>query len=404
VIERNGKFAIKWYDELGVQKWKGGFASRELATQTLAAIINDVETPAAKEATGEPGARTGELFDQWIEKRMANQEVHRSARDERNRWNAYLKRRLARVPIDQVTSAMLVSLIQELRERLAPNTVHNALRTLSSFYTDMIDLGEATVNPVRMIPKKVRRSYLKRMKVDEPFVESMTDVAAIGSQLWDVKRRPDIATAYAIGALAGLRTGEIIGLEWPDVDFRRGIIHVRRQVRHGKIGPLKDGNEREVGIQKGLLRILVAYKRHAGGRGVLFPPTAEGRGGTKRTAAAHIGSNTLRGYLAESMKELKLKRLTWYQATRHTFASHYMMAGGDLAKLKDEMGHADVTTTQIYAKLSPNYRTERDRSLLELPPVESKGRVLAFPGAISSKLVAGGRKAKIARKVRSRSN
>jgi len=51
-------------------------------------------------------------------------------------------------------------------------------------------------------------------------------------------------------------------------------------------------------------------------------------------------------------------------ATRHTFASHYMTAGGTLVKLQDELGHSDVQTTQRYAKLSPDYRTDRDRGLL----------------------------------------
>ncbi len=76
--------------------------------------------------------------------------------------------------------------------------------------------------------------------------------------------------------------------------------------------------------------------------------------------------------------------LTWYQATRHTFASHYMMAGGDLAKLQAELGHSDIQTTQRYAKLSTDFRTSKDFSLIKLPKL-GKGRVVAFPTEIGSK-------------------
>ncbi len=85
--------------------------------------------------------------------------------------------------------------------------------------------------------------------------------------------------------------------------------------------------------------------------------------------------------------------LTWYQGTRHTFASHYMMAGGDLAKLQAELGHSDIQTTQRYAKLSPDYRTSKDFSLIRLPKL-GKSNVLAFPTEIDSKLVSSKAKAK----------
>ena len=46
--------------------------------------------------------------------------------------------------------------------------------------------------------------------------------------------------------------------------------------------------------------------------------------------------------------------LTWYQATRHTFASHWVMDGGSIRKLSEILGHASVTTTERYAHLSPD--------------------------------------------------
>ena len=45
----------------------------------------------------------------------------------------------------------------------------------------------------------------------------------------------------------------------------------------------------------------------------------------------------------------ELPALTWYQATRHTFASQFVLAGGSIEKLSKLMGHSRVTTTERYA-------------------------------------------------------
>jgi hypothetical protein len=127
----------------------------------------------------------------------------------------------------------------------------------------------------------------------------------------------------------------------------------------------------------------------------LFGPSAKGRGGTLKQPARYLASGTLNKKLTLALVALKLDPdLTWYQATRHTFASQYMMAGGDLGKLRNELGHSDIKTTMRYAKLSPNYRTEADRALLQLPQsspnAQSAGRSTigssAVFGAIGSKI------------------
>jgi integrase len=246
----------------------------------------------------------------------------------------------------EVDTATITRVVKTLltKHALAPNTVANALRTLSMFYSDLIDEGRAEVNPVRMLPKKTRK-LVKRANVDEPFIEKLRDVARVIAALHESETQ--VGVAYAIGALAGLRTGEILGLRWEDVDLDRRVIHVRRQVRHGKVGPVKDGDEREVGIQQRLSAHPGWLEVKTGGEGQLFRPTNPERGGTKATPATHLASRTLTKHLQGALKRLRLvlrdangreSYLTWYQSTRHTFASHYMMAGGDLAKLQAEMG------------------------------------------------------------------
>jgi site-specific recombinase XerD len=55
--------------------------------------------------------------------------------------------------------------------------------------------------------------------------------------------------------------------------------------------------------------------------------------------------------LIEENNRCRLPALTWYQATRHTFASQFVLAGGSIEKLSKLMGHSSVTTTERYAHL-----------------------------------------------------
>ncbi len=58
--------------------------------------------------------------------------------------------------------------------------------------------------------------------------------------------------------------------------------------------------------------------------------------------------------------------MTWYQCTRHTFASRWIQAGGSLAKLAEILGHSTTEVTLRYAHLSPGNFTEQERQLVDV--------------------------------------
>ena len=150
--------------------------------------------------------------------------------------------------------------------------------------------------------------------------------------------------AYAIGALAGLRTGEVFALRWEHLDLATRRAHVRESVR----GPLKDKDSRMVPILDALAPILAAWKLKTGGEGLVIPPMR--RDGEK------IDKHTPGIYLRAALKQLSLTRegLGWYEATRHTFASQWVLAGGSIGKLKEILGHYSVVMTERYTHLRPD--------------------------------------------------
>jgi hypothetical protein len=84
-------------------------------------------------------------------------------------------------------------------------------------------------------------------------------------------------------------------------------------------------------------------------------------------------------------KKLKLPRMTWYQATRHTFASQWVLAGHSIEKLREIMGHSTVQVTERYAHLSPDSFSDKDRGAINVSlapgaaPVGTTGHAVVIP-------------------------
>jgi integrase len=117
-------------------------------------------------------------------------------------------------------------------------------------------------------------------------------------------------------------------------------------------GPVKDDEVRVAPINDTLLPILREWTKMAPPGEMLFPPTS-GRG-------EHVRPHTLHRHLKLAVEACKLRRLTWYQATRHTFASHFVQDGGSIEKLAMILGHDSITTTLRYAHLAPGRFDQRD--------------------------------------------
>jgi integrase len=89
--------------------------------------------------------------------------------------------------------------------------------------------------------------------------------------LVDVAEKIDPRTHLLVllGGDAGLRRGEIIAVEWPDVDLRRGLLTIERSVWKAKVTETKGMKYRVVPLTKRLARVLAAH-RHLRGERVLY--------------------------------------------------------------------------------------------------------------------------------------
>ncbi|HET9553404.1 MAG TPA: hypothetical protein VFP50_10585 [Anaeromyxobacteraceae bacterium] len=97
------------------------------------------------------------------------------------------------------------------------------------------------------------------------------------------------------------------------------------------------------------------------------PRRARGRSVSTTPADARLGCSPGR-FLRATLDRLGLSQpgLGWYEATRHTFASQWVLANGSIEKLKEILGHYSVVITERYAHLRPDLFSARDLGAISL--------------------------------------
>jgi integrase/recombinase XerD len=137
---------------------------------------------------------------------------------------------------------------------------------------------------------------------------------------------------------SGLRVGELLGLRVADVDFQAGFLRVMG----------KGGKERVVPVSARTLRRLKQYIQ--GPREVLLKGRVQ-----EHLFLSARGRPLSRQRLWQSLRrraaQVGVKGLSPH-VLRHSFATHMLQAGADLRSLQRMLGHANISTTQIYTKVS----------------------------------------------------
>lgn len=216
---------------------------------------------------------------------------------------------------------------------VAPSTMQRKIAALRAFYKHLRRIGRMDHDPTtelraprasKKLPDVLTRDEVRRL-LDQP---KGTEPAAL-------RDRALLELMYA----CGLRASEAIGLEIGDVDLEAGVLRA-----HGK-----GSKDRLVPVGKEALKAVEVYLRRA--RSVLVGARRESKLLVNMRGSG-LTRQGLYKIIAKSAKGAGLNERMSPHTLRHTFATHLLAGGCDLRSLQEMLGHADVTTTQIYTHLS----------------------------------------------------
>ena len=226
--------------------------------------------------------------------------------------------------------------------RLARRSAARALSALRTFYRFLATTHDTEVNPARAArtPKLERRlpTYLDRAETEQLFAEAEHRAAADGG----FRAARDLAMLELFYA-TGMRLSELAGLSEPDLDLVSDQVKVRGKGRKERIVPLGGHAARALRAYfEARDRLLASRAPAAGGRRAVF---LNARGGRLSPRGVQLA---LRGLL----DTLPRGRELHVHSLRHSFASHLLDAGADLRAVQELLGHASLSTTQVYTHTS----------------------------------------------------
>jgi integrase len=259
-----------------------------------------------------------------------------------------------------------------LGKGLSPSKVRNVVMPLRVIYRHAIERDELTVNPTTKL--RLPTDLGRRDRAANP-AEAADLIAALPEEdraLW--------ATAF----YAGLRLGELLALQWDDVDLAGGVIRVERSwdVKEGPIEPKSRKGVRRVPIS-GLLRDhLTAHKARTDREGGDF---VFGFRANRPFTPSYIRKRAAKAWEAANVerteKELKPLQPIGLHDCRHTFVSLLHDAGLSLERIGDYDGHSSSYMTDRYRHLLEGHEAEAARLLDDyLARADTRGRVQQLGG------------------------
>ena len=239
---------------------------------------------------------------------------------------------LGELPIDTVSDPEVRAFAVALRARLGPTTASNIMTMLRAALDQACVEGYLTRNAARSLPRSMRvgRSVRPRRILSRTEIKAVFDVIPDGG--WE---RPLFLTCM----LAGLRSGEVRGLKWCDIDFLGERIRVRQQAVNMKFAPLKTPmSERDVVLHEELSHELTAHQARAvendldlvfARHGQIMRPAVMRYRLNRAIAQAHIAHTTIHDL-------------------RRTFGSILIAAGADVTYVQRQMGHSSPHVTLLH--------------------------------------------------------
>lgn len=218
-------------------------------------------------------------------------------------------------------------------EALSPNTQRAYFSFFNAVLNEAVRAGRIDRNPVAMVSpdEKVSKPETSREYLTEKEVEALI-------RIWEEEEREERREekkqdlgAFLFCCFCGLRHSDVEAMQWRDID--QGMIRLRQK---------KTGTEVVIPLSRNAWRFLPERPREWEGKKVF------------RLSSL----STAREKLRRAAEAAGIKKRVTFHVSRHTFATMILTAGADLYTTSKLLGHTDVKTTQVYARIVDRKKVE----------------------------------------------
>jgi integrase/recombinase XerD len=222
---------------------------------------------------------------------------------------------------------------------LAPSSIRRALSSLRSYFAFLLDEGVVDSDPSeRLESPRVWQRLPSALSVDEVLV-LLEAPDQEHPHFW--RDRAILEVLYA----TGMRVSELVDLKVGDLDLDQGVCIVFGKGSKERIVPM--GAPARTTLERYLREVRPRLDTGKGGGRVFL--NHRGRPLSRMAVWSLVKINAQRGGIRGKVSPHTL---------RHSFATHLLEGGADLAAVQELLGHADISTTQVYTHVDREYLRE----------------------------------------------
>ena len=349
------------YDEKNLPKTKNVTAKTKAECLEKLEKLKAVGSTAIRKCT--PAMTFGEWMDFWYQTYCKNTLKKSTQTTYEERIYKQIIPKIGHHPLNKITMGTLERFYAHLkadgrlvrREQFGPGLANSVIRSIHAHCRAALDKAVAEKlirqNPAigcKLPPKKT------------PEVKMLTPEAM--QKLLYQAQIEGFYEMFMLDLATGLRRGEIVGLQWKDIDFETGELSVTKQVRYVKkelvIEPPKTkASERTIILSPPVLEMLAEYRKTVNSIW-LFPSPVKEEDVPRDPSAC-------RKALARILKHAGCEHVPFH-AMRHTFASNAFHYSMDVKTLASTIGHESVETTlNVYAHSSEQMKRDAAKKIDE---------------------------------------
>lgn len=355
IIHRGDGWTIVFRAPDGKQKWQGGFRTKDDAQDALGVILKAVRDNRYVESKH---IEFRKFCDDWMS-RSKSRLKPKTWLSYRSALNIHILPRFGDWPLNDISRSAVKHFFDDLlgRPDLSRKFVRNVLVLLHRIFEEAIDSEIAATNPAHRIKLPSPESEsVDHGDVDPPGVPKPDEVVRTFGKLPLTHQ-----VLIWMGAVTGLRRGELLGLFWDDIDFIRCTVQVRRSLQRISKKLLSEGQFRGVERVEESGLALLGLKSRRARRTVEMPEylasllvgLRKSQASTKFVFQDELGRpldpDQLYAVLHTAQGAAKVDHFGLH-GLRHLYCSLLVNSGAPVKDAQARLGHASATTTlDIYA-------------------------------------------------------
>jgi len=233
--------------------------------------------------------------------------------------------------LEKIDYLLLRKYLAVLKEKnLGNRTVGRHLSALRSFFRFLCREGYLKTNPILMLSSPKLDKHLPSFMTEEEVAKLIESALPKDSRdELGLRNRAILETFYS----SGLRISELVALSLDDIDFISGIIKAKGKGKKERVVPVGD-------------IALTALRKYLDQRKKQSSAVFLNKNGKR------ISTRGVRDVVEKYLKSAGIQRGVSPHTFRHSFATHLLDRGADLRTVQELLGHANLSTTQIYTHLT----------------------------------------------------